>query len=470
MVDRITWGETNETVSAAERLGASRWIQIQLRPPQPTALPQSVEAQIKSMRISKEPMADIAMAMDAELKSANHIQDAGARQSALKAYQVAMQALQREATARSLFYDLYSANQLQERMTWFWLNHFNVQAEKRDIRAMIGDYEYNAIRPRALGKFRDLLLAAELHPAMLRYLDNDQNRLGHINENYAREILELHTLGVGSGYSQRDVEEMAKVLTGVGVNVSREEPQLTAEQRRLYVRRGVMEFNPAKHDFGGKVILGREVSGDGLAELENALDLLARQPATARHISGKLALYFIGDAPPGLVQSMTERFLATDGDIAEVLSVLFRSSEFRASLGGKLKDPMHYTLSAVRLAYEGRPIDNAGPLQYWIERLGEGLYGRSTPDGYPLEDAYWSGPGQLINVFGVAHQIAAHVPGLFNNDAGNQNPVLPQLRSSPLLTSRAPMFSAATSTTLTQARSPSEWNELMLSSPDFLHY
>ncbi len=136
-----------------------------------------------------------------------------------------MNDLVREAQSRSLLRDLYAPDQLREQMTWFWFNHFNVQSSKRDIRAMVGDYEDQAIRPHALGKFRDLLEATLRHPAMLRYLDNDQNAAGRINENYAREIMELHTMGVGSGYTQKDVQELARILTGVGVDLQPEAAQ-----------------------------------------------------------------------------------------------------------------------------------------------------------------------------------------------------------------------------------------------------
>ena len=393
LVNRLTWGQTSQEAANIDRLGPDRWLKDQLRPKNPARLPSEVQARIDGLRISRESMAQIAATMDAENKAAAKLQDPSARQAAQQAYQRAMADLKQQAAARSLLRDLYSPHQLQEQMTWFWMNHFNVQADKRDIRAMIADYEDQAIRPHALGKFRDLLKAADLHPAMLRYLDNDQNAVGRVNENYAREILELHTLGVGSGYSQRDVEEMARVLTGVGVSLSAETPKLKPEQQALYVRRGLMEFNPARHDFGHKVVLGREVGGTGLSEFEQTLDVLARQPATARHVSRKLALYFMGDAPPDLIERMSTKFLRSDGDIADVLGVMFRSSAFKASLGKKIKDPIHYAVSAVRLAYDGRPIANTAPLQGWINRLGQGLYNRDTPDGYPLEDSAWSGPG-----------------------------------------------------------------------------
>lgn len=471
LIDRLTWGQTSQALADINRLGPDRWLKHQLRPTTPAQLPPQAKAQIDALRISREPMAQIAVAMDAENKAASKLTDPAARQAAQQAYQKTMADLKQQAAARSLLRDLYSPNQLQEQMTWFWMNHFNIQADKRDIRAMIGDYEDQAIRPHALGKFRDLLKAADLHPAMLRYLDNDQNAVGHINENYAREILELHTMGVGSGYSQKDVEEMARVLTGVGVSLSSDAPKLKPEQQALYVRRGLMELNPARHDFGAKVVLGRQIGGSGLSEFEQTLDALASNPATARHISSKLALYFIGDAPPDVVDRMTAKFLRSDGDIAEVLSVLFRSSAFKASLGKKLKDPMHYAVSAVRLAYDGRTIANTAPLQSWINRLGQSLYGRDTPDGYPLEDTAWSGPGQLTTMFEVARQIGANSAGLFKPNTGGveDQPAFPQLQNALFYNTLEKRLSAQTRSTLAQARSTAEWNTLFLSSPEFLH-
>lgn len=471
LIDRLTWGQTSQALVDINRLGPDRWLKSQLRPSGPPQLPPEVQTQIDALRISREPMTQIAMSIDAQTRAANKLEDPVARQAAQQAYQKAMSDLKQEAIARSLLRDLYSPNQLQEQMTWFWLNHFSVQADKGDIRTMIGDYEDQAIRPHALGKFRDLLKAADLHPAMLRYLDNYQSAVDHINENYAREILELHTLGVGSGYSQKDVEEMARVLTGVGLNFSLNTPKLKAGQQAFYARRGLMEFNPARHDFGPKVVLGRQIDGTGLSEFEQTLDALARNPATARHISNKLALYFVGETPPKLIDRMTATYLRSDGDIAEVLGVLFKSSAFKASLGKKIKDPMHYAVSAVRLAYDGRPIANTVPLQSWINRLGQSLYGRDTPDGYPLEDAAWSGPGQLTTMFEVARQIGANSAGLFKpNTAGAEDqPAFPQLQNAFFYNTLEERLSPQTRSALAQARSPAEWNTLFLSSPEFLH-
>jgi uncharacterized protein (DUF1800 family) len=278
-------------------------------------------------------------------------------------------------------------------------------------------------------------------------------------------------MGVGSGYTQKDVEEMARVLTGVGVSLSPDTPKLRPEQQGLYVRRGLMEFNPARHDFGGKVVLGRKITGTGLSEFEETLDNLACQPATAKQVSTKLAVYFMDEAPPKLIDQMTATFLRSDGDIADVLEVLFKSAEFKATLGKKVKDPIHYAVSAVRLAYDGRPIVNTTPLQGWINRLGQTLYGRDTPDGYPLEDAAWTGPGQLTAMFEVARQVGTSSSGLFKpDDAGAEDqPAFPHLQNALFYSSIQARLGDQTKTALAQARSPADWNILFLSSPEFLH-
>src|SRR5205085_5135468 len=195
----------------------------------------------------------------------------------------------------------------------------------------VGAYEAEAIRPHALGRFRDLLGATAHHPAMLFYLDNAQNaaagskglngREAGINENYARELMELHTLGADGGYTQRDVEALAQVLTGWSLNFAGGEPS---------------RFYPRRHDNRDKELLGTTIQGGGAQELDHALDLLARHPSTARFVSRKLALFFVSDDPqPALVERMAATFAASDGDIAQVLRTMFASPEFRASLGTK---------------------------------------------------------------------------------------------------------------------------------------
>jgi uncharacterized protein (DUF1800 family) len=471
LVNRITWGETPSAVADIAALGADRWLDRQLHPSPGDRLPDAVQAEIDALPISQTPMAQLVVDMDAQNKAANQIADPDQKKAARQAYQQAFNAIGRQAATRSLLRDLYSPDQLQEQMTWFWLNHFNVHLYKRDIRAMIGDYEDQAIRPNALGRFRTLLEATLRHPAMLRYLDNDQNAVGHINENYAREIMELHTLGVGSGYTQKDVQELARILTGVGVDLSPNPPNLKREYRDLYVRAGLFAFNPNRHDFGDKVFLGHTIHGSGFGEVEQALDILARQPATARHVSLELATYFMGDSPPAsVVDRMADTFQRSDGDIAQVLRTLFRSREFDASLGHDFKDPMHYALSAVRLAYDDRVILNTGPIQGWLNRMAEGLYNHETPDGYPMISAAWDGPGQMAVRFEIARQIGSGSAGLFKPDGQGaaDHPAFPQLQNALYFQGLSQTLGAPTLAALGQSTSPQDWNTLFLSSPEFM--
>jgi uncharacterized protein (DUF1800 family) len=423
------------------------------------------------MRITQEPLARIVVEMEAQRKAADAIADPDQKKSARDAYNKAMGTLLREAQARSLLRDLYAPDQLREQMTWFWFNHFNVQAGKRDIRAMAGDYEDQAIRPHALGRFRDLLEATLRHPAMLRYLDNDQNIVGRVNENYAREIMELHSMGVGSGYTQKDVQELARILTGVGVDLNPDPPRLKPQLQPLLVRAGLFTFNPARHDFGDKTFLGHVIHGRGFDEVEQALDLIAASPATAHYVSEKIAGYFIGDNPsPALVEQMAATFRHSDGDIATVLRALFRSAEFRASLGKSFKDPVHYAVSAVRLAYGERVILNTDPLSGWLQRMGEGLFTHETPDGYSQQSVNWSGPGQMETRFEIARAIGSGSAGLFKPREGStpEQPAFPQIQNALFFQSLQQQLGPTTVKALTQATSPQEWNTLYLSSPEFM--
>ncbi|HET7197077.1 MAG TPA: DUF1800 domain-containing protein, partial [Burkholderiales bacterium] len=357
------------------------------------------------------------------------------RKLAQQDYQKELTRLGREAQTRMLLRALYSPNQLEEQMTWFWMNHFSVFQFKLNVRALVADYEEHAIRPRALGRFRDLLGAVARHPAMLLYLDNARNAAGRVNENYARELMELHTLGVDAGYTQRDVQELARVLTGFGVAVP---------------AGGAYRFYPRRHDWGEKRLLGHTIRGGGEAELDEALDLLARHPATAHFVSRKLAVFFVADEPPAaLVERMAQAFLASDGDIAQTLAAMFAAPEFRASLGGKFKDPVHYVVSALRLAADAQPIADPQPVLGAIGLLGEPLYARPTPDGYPLRRTDWASAGQLATRFDIARGIGYRV-------------------AQPLWQEGVPGLGPATLEALARASSVRERNMLLLSSPEFM--
>ncbi|MBV8682220.1 MAG: DUF1800 domain-containing protein [Caulobacteraceae bacterium] len=483
VVNRVTWGADDAAVRRVERMGLSAWLQQQLHPGE--ALPPAVQAQIAALPISHETDAQLVAEDHARRVALKDIADPEAKQKAAQAANQAVKDLIAQTADRSLLRDLYSPNQLQEQMTWFWLNHFNVFRYKNNVGLFLPGYE-EAIRAHALGRFRDLLGATLCSPAMLRYLDNDQNAVGHINENYAREIMELHTLGVGSGYSQADVQQLAHILTGVGVNLTGVPPKVKPELQAQYVRQDLFEFNPNRHEYGDKVLLGHKIKGAGLAETNQALDLLAHSPDTARHLSRELAVYFVADdPPPALVDRMSATYLRTDGDIAKILDTMFRSPEFAASLGEKFKDPMHYAVSAVRAAYGDRVIVNTQPLQGWLGRMGEPLYGHETPDGYAMTRSAWSGPGALAVRFEIARQIGSGARALYIPPAAPTPPGGPPLatkisaptpptpapRADLALYHRAaaPPLGAPTRQALGAAASPQDWATLYLASPEFMY-
>ena len=414
LLNRVTWGQTENSAKDIARLGSRRWLREQLFNRQVDALPAAAQEQIDQLPLVGTPVTELVAEVNAQRRKVDAIKDPDQKQIAESDYQKQMEDLVNQARARSILRNLYSPTQVRERLTWFWMNHFSIQAGKSNIRATIGDYEDQAIRPRALGRFRDLLEATLKHPAMLRYLDNVDNAAGRINENYAREIMELHTMGVGSGYTQKDVEELARILTGLGVAGPADQLNFKSPHAADFRREGMMVFNPDRHDYGDKMFLGHKIRGAGFSEVEEALDILCREPATGRHISRQLATYFLGDNPSdALTTRMANRFKATDGDIAKVLETLFDSAEFRQSLGGKFKDPVQYVFSAIRLTYGDKVIRNPKPIQSWISTMGEGLYNRPTPDGYPVEQSAWTGPGQMATRFDIARQIGSNSAALF---------------------------------------------------------
>ncbi|HEY4921938.1 MAG TPA: DUF1800 domain-containing protein [Xanthobacteraceae bacterium] len=474
LVDRLTWGVNASSAAHLQSVGAERWLQEQLHPAPVATLPAAARAQIEAMPDVHTHAFDLAVAFDKQGRTANQIPDVELRRVGQQAFQQGMSERAKQAAARTILRALYAPDQLRERMTWFWFNHFNVHQYKANLRVLVGDYVDSAIRPHALGHFRDLVMATLRHPAMLRYLDNADNAAGHLNENYAREIMELHTMGVGSGYTQADVEALARILTGVGVDLDPVAPKLKPELQPQLVREGAFEFNPARHDYGDKVFLGHTIKGRGLAEVGEAVDLLCRHPATATHLARQIATYFVGDAPPAaLVQRMAQAFQKSDGDIAAVLDAMVHAPEFTASLkpGAKFKDPMQYVLSAVRLAYDDKVILNTLPIQNWLNRLAEGLFNHQTPDGYSLVSAAWNGPGQMMLRFEIARQIGSGSAGLFKPDVPNaaDHPAFPLIQNSLYFDRLRQTLSPTTLAALDQAVSPQDWNALFLSSPEFMH-
>ena len=298
----------------------------------------------------------------------------------------------RELQQAKLIREVYSERQLLEVMTDFWFNHFNVFLYKNQCSYYTTAYERDVIRPHALGKFYDLLAATAQSPAMLMYLDNwlsvgphsqAAGKNGGLNENYAREVMELHTLGVDGGYTQADVTELARVLTGWTIANPDDG--------------GQFQFDARRHEPGVKTVLGEKIYESGADEGIKALEMLAHHPSTAKFISRSLAVRFVSDDPPqALVDQMTAKFSATDGDIREVLRTMIRSPEFWSpkAYGNKMKTPLDLVVSAVRAS--GANVVSPDSLVDSLSGMGMQPYGMAVPTGYSMKSAQWDNEGGLL--------------------------------------------------------------------------
>jgi len=461
VLSRLTFGARPGDVAAVERMGIDRWIDRQLHPesiPDPVAdsVLDLLEIAHKSAfelaadhpraneyPLSPGPKADsISMAATtgaAKDTGSAMVQLANMRARASEvdarsdlAVRLAMQrgAVQRELVPSLLIRAEISERQLLEVMTAFWENHFSVSAANVGSPLALVDYD-RAIRAHALGKFRDLLGAVAKTPAMLVYLDNyqsvvdslhsnptewliEQRRAAHpplgdtslvhtvhrrrvgINENYARELMELHTLGVDGGYTQRDVQEVARCLTGWGIDD--------------LIDGGTFAFHSAQHDAGDKTVLGVHIPGGrGIEDGEQVLDILARHPSTARFIAKKLVIRFVTDsAPPALVDRVAKTYERTDGDIREVLRTIFTSPEFfsRGAYRAKVKTPYELVASVLRVM--NAAPDTLPQLAQVVARLGQPIYGRATPDGWPDQAAAWMNGGALMDRVNFGIQVGSN--------------------------------------------------------------
>ena len=322
---------------------------------------------------------------------------------------------------------IYSNRQLEEQLADFWYNHFNVYLDKGLDRHLVTSYERDAIRPHVLGKFRDLLTATAHHPAMLFYLDNwqsvgvpsatpaggatlrdrlrarrEMNANGKIaktasrgiNENYARELLELHTLGVDGGYTQKDVTEVARCLTGWTIRDGR--------------RGGAFEFDARRHDDGEKIVMGARIAaGGGQSDGDKVLEIVAAHESTARFVSRKLAIRFVADDPPAeLVNRMAETFRKTDGDIRAVVRAMALSPEFSSAgaYRSKVKTPLEMVASAARAV--NAQVDSAALLARQLNELGQPLYRKTEPTGYSAKNSEWVNSGALVGRMNFALSLA----------------------------------------------------------------
>jgi len=355
--------------------------------------------------------------------------------------------------AQKVFRAVYAENQLQEVLTDFWFNHFNVSLTDDPTRNYVLAYERDAIRPFVAGSFRDMLGATARHPAMLLYLDNarstaeiddpttmsarlaDRGMSGRrrgrdrrrerpaqagpqgLNENYARELLELHTLGVEGGYSQADVVEVARAFTGWSVlppvmlrddDMQRRVRRAVASGTGFIVENGFV-FRADAHDAGRKTVLGHRLpSGRGIEDGEEVLDLVASHPSTARHLAHKLAVRFVSDSPPeSLVDRLADVYSASDGQLDPVLRALIYAPEFWAAgrQADKIKSPFELAISALRAV--DAEVENPRDVVEWIERMGQPLYRYQAPTGYPDEARFWVNSGALLNRMNYGLALAA---------------------------------------------------------------
>ncbi|MFN2567283.1 MAG: DUF1800 domain-containing protein [Gemmatimonadaceae bacterium] len=437
-LNRLTFGPRPGDAERVRALGVDRWIAMQLEPRRIDDA--ATERLIDRFEMLDAEPRDVA-ALFARVRRARREQAmradtaprGSARREAMDAdpeLRVAARRLQRavgDLQTAKVARAVASERQLQEVMVDFWENHFSVFAGKGQTRLFLTHYDADVIRPHALGKFRDLLGAVAKSPAMLFYLDNwrsaadsnhrtlagssrprrcaergarcaAQRRPRGLNENYARELLELHTLGVDGGYTQHDVIEVARALTGWSI-----------EQRE-----GAFVFRPAAHDADEKVVLGhRLAAGRGIEDGEQVLDILARHPATARHVARKLAQRFVSDSPPPeLVARAAATYARTDGDIREVVRTIVTSPEFfgRAAYRAKVKSPFELVVSALRAV--NADVDTTPRTAQIVARLGQPIFGRQTPDGWPETGDEWMNAGSILNRINFGLALAGgRVPG-----------------------------------------------------------
>ena len=485
VLNRAGFGARPGDVERVRQIGLAAYIERQLHPEKiaDTAMAARL-AGFETLDKSSRELADdyfIPVQMARQQAKRDAARDGGTPDNppdkpSLKGEQMGLARKQRavlvDLSSQKILRAAYSERQLEEVMTDFWFNHFNVFANKGATQQYITEYERDAIRPRVLGKFRDLLGATAKSPAMLFYLDNwqsvdpqggvdpqgrvaprrraqmmmrmqDQQRPRRgLNENYGRELMELHTLGVDGGYTQQDVVNVARAFTG-----------WTIDQPR---RGGSFRFEPRLHDGKEKHVLGQTIKGGGgQSDGERVLDILARHPSTARFIATKLARRFVADVPPpALVTRAAARFTETDGDIREVVRLILTSPEFFAADARqvKVKTPFEFVVSAIRVT--GSEVRAAEPLAQAVKQLGMPLYLCQPPTGYADRADAWVNTGALLNRMNFALQL---VDGRMRGVEWGAAPVAPAIG--------AP--SPSTSATLAKAGDPRQVAALTLGSPEF---
>ena len=419
VLNRLTYGPSPSDVQAVQQMGAAAWIDRQLHP---EWIPDdAVSAKLREFPTLAMNTAELyarfpPFPVQAKLAGLNPA-NSDDREMILQA--IPKEDLPRqipvELVAAKLVRAVESKRQLQEVLVDFWFNHFNVSVEKGQVKWMVTSYERDAIRAHVFGTFRELLGATAHHPAMLFYLDNwlstrdsDEHsakkgepkkpgggRAG-LNENYARELLELHTLGVNGGYTQKDVREVARCFTGWSIDMPR------------YI--GDFAYRDKAHDKGSKVVLGQVIpAGGGQEDGERILDLVASHPSTARFIATKLIRKFVSDdPPPALVEKVARVFLKSGGELPAVYAAIFSSEEFWSdrAFASKTKTPLEYAVSAVRAL--GGTTNGDIALAQALDRMGEPLYRSQPPTGFPESAEAWVNAGALVNRINFGLALAAN--------------------------------------------------------------
>ena len=458
-LNRISFGPKGEAVRKVERLGIRAYLEEQLHPDQiPDSLAEEKLAGLKTMRLSSRELTELYPPPKQAKQQAGQQENMGG-QPMMQGPRFIILELQQARLLRAL----YSERQLYELMVDFWSNHFNIFAGKGANRWLMTSYDRDTIRPHALGRFRDLLIATARSPAMLFYLDNwlsvgpdsaaarlaPNNRRRGLNENYAREIMELHTLGVDGGYTQKDVHEVARCFTGWTIRQPRGE--------------GEFVFNPRIHDNGEKIVLGTRIPpGGGMEDGLKVIDLLARHPSTARFVSTKLARRFISDDPPAsIVKKGADAFRQSDGDIRTVLRTLIDSAEFFSpeSYRAKVKKPLEYVASALRVT--GAEVQLSHQLLRYLARMGEPLFLAQPPTGYPDVAPSWVSPDMLLTRMNFASDLTTNrLPG------ARVQPELLQDTETFARLAAPGALSPATKAALAETRGP-ESIALLLAAPEF---
>jgi uncharacterized protein (DUF1800 family) len=407
VLERLTYGPRPGDVERVKAMGLSTWLERQLDPARiDDSATERALAALPTLTMS---IADLHRDYPRPNAQAQRNFAPAASMSTKRPFRIVG-----ELQAARMLRAVSSERQLQEVMVDFWFNHFNVFAGKGELRWYLTAYERDVIRPHALGRFPDLLRATAQHPAMLFYLDNwlsarpgftvrfgpNAGRRAGLNENYARELMELHTLGVDGGYTQQDVTEVARAFTGWTIDRPRQEARFV--------------FRPVMHDRGDKVVLGHVLRRGGERDGDDVLDLLARQPSTARFVAGKLVRRFVADDPPAaLVERVAVVYADTGGDVRAMLRAIVASPEFLAAEGTKIKKPSEFVASAARAVGAEVGARGASALARASADIGEGLYLAQPPTGHPDRAEAWVSPGALLARMNLGLALAeGRLPGV----------------------------------------------------------